>query len=527
LRAPADLLWNGGIGTYVKATTETHGDVGDKVNDGVRIDAPELRAKVVGEGGNLGLTQRARIEYALGGGRINTDAIDNSCGVDCSDHEVNIKILLDAAVVDGDLTPKQRNSLLASMTDEVAELVLKDTYEQTETLTMAEVDAGGMLDVHARFIQRLEQSTGLDRALETLPSEEVIGERKREHRGLTRPELATLLAYSKIELYSRLLASDVPEDPYLSAELEKYFPDPLPERYRDRMRDHRLWREITATQVVNNVVHGGGSTFVFRLNEETGAGAADIARAYSVAREVFGMREQWGAIEGLDNLVDAATQTQMLLAGRRLLERGTRWLLRNRRRPLAISDTVRFFKPGASALYDAVPRLLAPADAQPLAARADELRDAGVQETLAAHVAGLGTMFSAFDIVEVARECGLEVEPVAAVHFQLGDQLQLHWLRDRIVALPRADRWGALARSALRDDLYGLQRALTSEVLTSAFGEGTVEERVHGWIEANAGAERYLATLADVRLGRLFDLTTLPVVVREVRNLLQAPSVEG
>jgi glutamate dehydrogenase len=527
LRAPADLLWNGGIGTYVKAASETHGDVGDKSNDGVRIDARELRAKVVGEGGNLGLTQRARIEYALAGGRLNTDAIDNSAGVGCSDHEVNIKILVDAAVADGDLTRKQRNALLASMTDAVAELVLKDTYEQTETLTMGELNSAGMLDVHARFIQRLEQSRNLDRALETLPSDEAIGERKREHRGLTRPELATLLAYSKIDLYARLLDSDVPEDPYLSRELEDYFPDPLPERFRERMRDHRLWREITATQVVNNVVHGGGSTFVFRLQEETGAAASDIARAYSVAREVFGMREQWGAIEGLDNRVDAATQTAMLLAGRRLLERSTRWLLRNRRRPLAISDTVGFFRPGATALYDAVPRLLAPADAQPLAARTDELRDAGVPEQLAAHVASLGTMSAAFDIVEVAHETGLDVEPVAAVHFQLGDQLRLHWLGDRIVALPRTDRWGALARAALRDDLYGLHRALTCEVLTSEFTGGDADERVNAWIVANAGSERYLATLGDVRVGRLFDLTTLPVVVREVRNLLQAPSLKA
>jgi glutamate dehydrogenase len=526
LRAPVDLLWNGGIGTYVKATSEIHADVGDKANDGVRVDAGELRSRVVGEGGNLGLTQRARIEYALGGGRLNTDAIDNSGGVDCSDHEVNIKVLLDAAVADGDLTGKQRNTLLVEMTDRVAELVLTNTYQQTETLSLAEVYAASMLDVHARLIQRLEQSRNLDRELEALPDEETIAERKREHRGLTRPELATLLAYSKIDLYTRLLDSDVPEDPYLSAELDAYFPAPLPERFGERMREHRLWREITATQVVNNVVQGGGSTFVFRLHEETGAAASDIARAYSVAREVFQMRAHWEAIEGLDNRVDAETQARMLLAGRKLLERATRWLLRNRARPLAISDTVEYFAPGAAALYGSLPRLLAPADAEPLAARADELREAGVPVELASHVASLETMFSAFDIVEVARETGLDVEPVAAVHFCLGNELQIHWIRDRIVDLPRGDRWGALARAALRDDLYALHRTLTSEVLRSGVDGDDAEAQVKAWVANNPGAERYLATLADVRLGRQFDLTTLPVVVREVRNLEQAPSAQ-
>jgi glutamate dehydrogenase len=526
LRAPVDLLWNGGIGTYVKASGELHSDAGDKSNDNVRVDAPELRARVVGEGGNLGLTQRARIEYALAGGRLNTDAIDNSAGVGTSDREVNIKVLLDAAVADGDLTVKQRNELAAGLIDAVADLVLKDTYEQTETLTLAEANAESMIDVHARLIERLADARVLDRELEALPDEEVIADRKRDGRGLTRPELATLLAYSKIDLYAELLDSGVPEDPYLSAELAAYFPAPLPERFAERLRDHRLWREITATQVVNNVAHGGGSTFTFRLVEETGAAPSDIARAYSIAREVFSMRPQWAEIEGLDNRVDADTQATMLLAGRRLLERGTRWLLRNRGRPLDIADTVDYFRPGATALYGAVSRLLAPADAEPLAARAELLREAGVPEELASHVASLGTMFSSFDIVEVARETGLEVEPVAAVHFCLGSELQLHWIRDRIVELPRADRWEALARAALRDDLFSLHRTLTHDVLTRV-DDGAADTdaggRVGAWMEGNPGVERYLATLADVKLGRVYDLTTLPVIVREVRNLVQAP----
>jgi glutamate dehydrogenase len=517
LRAPVDLLWNGGIGTYVKAGSETHAEAGDKANDAVRVNAEELGCQVVGEGGNLGLTQRARIEYALQGGRVNTDAIDNSGGVDCSDHEVNIKVLLDGVVAEGDLTPKQRNELLVEMTDAVAEQVLKDNYEQSETLSLAEHQASSMLDVHARFIASLERARVLDRELEALPSEEELADRGGEQRGLTRPELATLIAYSKLDLYRELLDSDVPEDQYLSAELEAYFPAPLPERFGERMRDHRLRREITATQVLNNVLHGGGTTFTFRLREETGARASDVVRAYAVAREVFQMRPQWAEIEALDNRVPAETQLEMLLEGRRLIERGTRWFLRNRRQPLSIAEAVSQFVSGATVLYEELPKLLGSPDAEPLARRAAALAEAGVPKDLAVRVARLPTMFAALDIVEVARETCLDVERVAAVHFQLGSGLELHWLRDQIVALPRTDRWSALARAALRDDLYGLHRTLTAEALRSGSDVGD-------WIAASPGSERYLATLADVRLGRKFDLTTLPVVVREARQLLEAAS---
>jgi glutamate dehydrogenase len=522
LKAPVDLLWNGGIGTYVKASSQTSADVGDKANDSVRVDATELRCAVVGEGGNLGLTQAARIEYALNGGRLNTDAIDNSSGVDCSDHEVNIKVLLAHAIDDGELTEQTRDELLTEMTEAVAHSVLKDNYEQTETISMSLAQAESMLDVHARLIRHYEQAGVLDRKLEALPSDDEIAERKREHRGLTRPELATVLAYSKVDLYAELLDSDVPEDPYLSKELEAYFPHPLPERYAERMKHHRLRREITATQVVNNTLHGGGTTFIFRMHEETSAPPSDIARAYTVAREVFQMRPMWAEIERLDNQVAAETQTDMLLEGRRLVERSARWLLRNRRSPLDIAATVSDFLPGAEVLFDSIPSLIAPEEVEPLAHRAHELRDAGVPEALAMRVASSATMFSSLDIVEVAAGTGVDLEAVARVHFDLGHRLQLHWLRDRIIELPRDDRWRALSRAALRDDLYGLHRALTHEVLRSAEGApiGDAPALVESWVEANPASERALDTLADIRVGRVFDLTTLPVAVREVRNLL-------
>ncbi len=523
LRAPVDLLWNGGIGTYVKASMEAHSDAGDKANDAVRVDASELRAKVIGEGGNLGVTQRGRIEYALAGGRVNTDAIDNSGGVDCSDREVNIKILLDSIFEAGDLTEKQRNELLVEMTDSVAALVLQDNYEQTETLSLAEANAASMLDVHQRFIRFLETRRSLDRELEALPDDEEIGERKRDDGGLSRPEIAVLLAYSKIDLNEALLESDVPEDPYLSAELERYFPAPLPERFGEQMRSHRLGRQIVATQVVNNMLHGGGTTFAFRLHEETGAPASQIARAYACAREIFEMRPLWAEIESLDNQCDASVQIDLLLEGRRLVERASRWLLGNRPRQLDIASTVRHFRPGVTALYASITRLLSPEDAEPLARRADDLREQGVPEDLATRVAALPTMFSALDIVVVADERELDVEQVAAAHFRLGSRLGLHWLRDRIVALPRDDRWRARARAALRDDVYAIHREITSEVLRSASGDTEPAGLVDRWIDSNPASERALQTLGDIRSGQSYDLTTLPVAVRELRNLIAQP----
>jgi glutamate dehydrogenase len=516
LAAPVDLLWNGGIGTYVKASSEVHADAGDKTNDAVRVDASELRCRVVGEGGNLGLTQRARIEYALRGGRINNDAIDNSGGVDCSDREVNIKVLLDQVVANGDLTRKQRDELLVAMTGTVGELVLKDNREQTETLSLSETQASGMVDVHMRFLDALEHSRKLNRELEALPSNEQLAERNRESGGMTRPELAVALAYSKIDMYAELLDSDLPEDPHLETELDRYFPAPLPQRFAEQIRAHRLRREIIATQVINNMEHGGGITFPFRLHEESGAPASEIARAYAAARDIFGMRKQWAEIEALDNQVSSQVQLRMLLEGRRLVERGSRWLLAHRSRPLDIGATVNFFSPGAAALQDALMRLLGSSDVEPLMVQADELEQAGVPPGLAQRVAGLATMFSTFDIVEVATDAELAVEEVAAVHFRLGERLELHWLRDRIVALPRDDRWRALARAALRDDLYSLHRSLTAEVLRQP------DHNPDAWIHNNPATERCLQTLAEIRVGHVFDTTTLPVAVREVRNLLLA-----
>ena len=332
--------------------------MGDKRNDQVRVDAGRLRCRVVGEGGNLGFTSRGRVEFALAGGRINTDAIDNSAGVDCSDHEVNIKILLDRVAADGDLTGKQRDALLAEMTDEVAELVLRDNAAQTRALYNAQAQASAMLDVHVRYLNTLERAGRLNRALEFLPTDDELAERAAAGGGLVMPEFAVLLAYSKIWIYDELLASDLPEDPFLSAELADYFPTALRQRYADRLPDHPLRREIVATCVTNAMVNRAGSTFAFRLAEEIGLPVPHIARAHIASWEIFGLAELQAEIESLAD-VSTEAQIRLLLEVRTLAERASRWLLRNRRQPLDIRSTVEHFGPAVPVLADEIPRLLA------------------------------------------------------------------------------------------------------------------------------------------------------------------------
>jgi len=372
-----------------------------------------------------------------------------------------------------------------------------------------------MLDVHDRMMRALEQAARLDRELEALPEGDEVTERRAAHAGLTQPELAVLLAYSKITLYAELLDSDLPEDAALTAELAGYFPAPLPNRYADRLEKHRLRREIIATRVTNGVVDRAGITFVSRLREDTGASSADIARAYAVARDVFDMRRLWADVEALDLQVDAAVQIEMLLEARRLVERATRWLLRSRPRPLDIGAEIERFAAGAAAVGEAVPDVLVPSERDELEARVSALAGHGAPEELARRVAGLSDRFAALDIVGVADATGTEIDEVAGLHFLVGGRLDLHWLRDRIATLPRENRWQAMARAALRDDLFSLHAELTTDVLR----QGGID----AWLEANRLAtERAQEILAEIRSGGTFDLTTLPVALRELRNLIQA-----
>jgi glutamate dehydrogenase len=524
LAAPVDLLWNGGIGTYVKASNQTHADAGDRANDAVRIDAAQLRAKVVAEGGNLGLTQAARIEYAMGGGLVNTDFIDNSAGVDTSDHEVNIKILLQARVNRGELTPAARGELLHAMTDEVAALVLRQNYDQNRALAAAGAQAAQMLHVHSRYLRRLEREHRIGRRLDSLPGDKEIAERRSAGLGLTVPEFAVLLAQAKISAVQQVLGSSIPGDPFLRSVLTSYFPEPLQAAYASEMDLHPLRREIVTTMVVNDMVNRGGTTFLFRMNEETGASVPDISRAWLVAREVYGMTRFWAQVERLDGQVSVATQISVLLEGRKLTERAVRWLLLNRRPPFDIQATIGFFADGVRAVVASLPKLLSGRDLATFTERREAAVAREVPADLAERVASMVPAYSAFDIVNVAADTGSDVTETAEIYFALGGRLQITRLRDQIVALPRDDRWNTMARSTLRDDLYAAHAALARDVL-EVTGPGTAEERLAQWAERNEqDVQRTGQMLTEIWETERSTLATLSVAVRAVRSLVSSPA---
>lgn len=526
LQAPVDLLWNGGIGTYVKGSQETHADAGDKSNDAIRVDGREVRARCVGEGGNLGLTQAGRIEYAQrggdgSGGAINTDFIDNSAGVDTSDHEVNIKILLDRVVAAGDLTGKQRNALLAEMTDEVASLVLADNYEQNLALANAADHAAALLHVHEDWMRRLERDGVLVREIEGLPSSAEVRRRLDAREGLTAPELSVLLAWTKIVLAEELLESDLPDDPYLAHDLEVYFPTPMRERFAAQVADHPLRRQIIVTQVVNDLVNGAGMTFWPRLGGETGASAAELTRANFVAREIFGSLDLRERLAALDTRIDAGVQTRARLEMRTLVERASRWLVVNRRPPLDSSATVEHFRDPVQTTMAALPDLLTGRELQAFEDRRDRLVRGGLDEELASRVAGLQPAYTLLGVVDLALRDGLDPVEVTRVHVALGERLGLPVLVDRILDLPRHDRWQTMARAALRDDLNAVHVQLTGQVLAATSGEESATARIGSWEDGDeVVVSRAAATLQEICSDESADLARMSVALRVVRGLL-------
>jgi len=525
LKSRVDLLWNGGIGTYVKASTESHADVGDKANDAIRVDGADLRVKVVGEGGNLGLTQLGRIEFAQQGGKINTDAIDNSAGVDTSDHEVNIKILLNGLVTDGDMTVKQRNKILAEMTDEVGALVLRNNYAQNTAIANALAQSKDMLHAQQRFLRTLVREGHLDRALEFLPTDRQIRERLAQGQGLTSPETAVLLAYTKITVADELLHTTLPDDPYLRTLLHAYFPTALREKFAEQIDTHALHREIVTTVLVNDTVNTGGTSFLHRLREETGASLEEIVRAQTAARAIFDAAEVWDGVEALDNTVEAPVQTRIRLHSRRLCERGTRWLLNNRPQPLQLAETVEFFGERVEQVWSQLPKLLRGADLDWYQQIYDELTGAGVPAELATRVAGFSSAFPALDIVSVADRTGKDPMDVAEVYYDLADRLHITQLMDRIIELPRADRWQSMARASIREDLYAAHAALTADILAAGNGTSTPEQRFVTWQEKNAAIlGRARTTLDEIQGSETFDLANLSVAMRTMRTLLRTHS---
>lgn len=529
LKAPVDLLWNGGIGTYVKASSETHAAVGDRINDGVRIDGNELRCKVVGEGGNLGFTQLGRIECARNGGLINTDFIDNSGGVDCSDHEVNIKILLNQMVRDGDMTLKQRNSLLVEMTEDVAAHVLQHNYLQSQALSVASHQAPWLPAEHARLIRSLIHEGRLNRKLEFLPSDEEIAEREKAGKGLTRPEIAILLAYSKIKFFEDLCASDIAEDVYFKNELIDYFPRAMRNGFVERMDRHPLRREIIATQVTNGIVNHMGSTFMLRMQDETGETAAAIARACTAAWGIFDANGYWSALMALDGKVTAEIQNTVLIELRRLYDRATVWLLRNRRSPLDIAATVTNFRPGVECLLARAPQWLEREALQEFEVLSGKYAEAGIPAEPARHFAAIEVLYPALDLVDVAYELGMSIDEVAEVYFKLGFALELFWLRDRVQDLPRGNYWQRKARMALRYDLYIELRTITKQVIQGTREVQGAEARVAQWMaSATVAVTHFQNLIAEIRAsGTANDLAMLSVAMREIRSLAHCAVNDG
>jgi glutamate dehydrogenase len=525
LAAPVDLLWNGGIGTYVKASFEVNSEVGDRTNDAIRIDGSDLRATVVGEGGNLGCTQLGRIEACLAGVHVNTDAIDNSAGVDTSDHEVNIKILLTAMTRDGDMTLKQRNALLASMTEDIARQVLRDNYEQNTLLGNARAQEHAMLPVHRRLIHWLEERGDLDPALEFLPSDAEIERRHDAGMGLTSPEFSVLVAYAKLALKKDLLRSALPDEPWFQATLTKYFPNPIRENYQDRLASHPLRREIITNAVVNSMVNRGGMTFAFRASEETGATAEQVTRAFVVCREVFDMVGYVGSVEELDNVVSTETQTALYLEFRRLLDRAVRWFLVNRPSTINVASEVERFSKVVAELGPQMSTLLQGAERRRLEVRTKELEKLGAPTEMAVRAAGLLDQFSLLDIVEISVDTERESSEVAPVYFATSEQFGIDVMLTRVTKLPRDDRWDSLARGALRYDLYAVLKALATSVLDSTASGLAPKERTLAWSQTNAESlARANAALAGIQRLDNPGISALSVALRILRGVIRSGS---
>ncbi|GAB3581667.1 NAD-glutamate dehydrogenase [Amycolatopsis endophytica] len=530
LLAPVDLLWNGGIGTYVKAGTETHADAGDKANDAVRVDGKQLRVKVVGEGGNLGLTQLGRIEFAREGGKINTDALDNSAGVDCSDHEVNIKILLDQLVGSGALDHEQRNALLHEMTDEVGRLVLADNYHQNGVLGLSRAHAVPMLPVHARLVTSLEKAGALDRRLEALPTKQQFQAMEKAGQGLTSPELATLLAHVKLELKDELLAGDLPDVEVFARRLPEYFPQPLRERFGDRIGEHPLRRQIITTLLVNEVVDGAGVSYAHRLSEEMNATATDAVRAYTIVTRVFNLNELWDDIHALDNAVPTEVADEMMLESRRLLDRAARWFLANRPQPLAVGAEISRFGPVVAELAPKVDTLLRGREAEAVREQADRYAVEGVPRDLALRVAVLLDAYGLLDVVEVAelaeREAGVDAErspkEASELYYALSAHLDVDRLLTSISALERGNRWHALARLSLRDDVYSSLRAMTLDALRHSDTDDDADAKIAQWEKTNASRlARARVSLDEINQSGRLDLATLSVAARQLRSTVR------
>ena len=520
LRMPVDLLWNGGIGTYVKASTEGHADVGDRSNDNVRVNANELRCKVVGEGGNLGLTQRARIEFSLKGGRVNTDFIDNSAGVDSSDREVNIKILLSDVAKKKGMSRKKRDELLASMTDDVAKYVLRNNYMQTQALSMSEVRSLERIDEIGRVITGLERSGLLDRDLEYLPDEIEIEERKARKQGMTRPELAVVLSYAKIDVYNALTAHKETLADFLKTHPMRYFPEVLRRRYTEFIPTHRLSPQILATLISNDIVNRMGPAFVKRVQLDTGADVVTVARAYTVARQIVRAGALNRTIEELDNEIPASAQMSMLFELSRTQRHATYWIIEHYGDYVDIDGLVDRLKDGMATVYGRTGGIMSAAARERHEKAMNNYTSMGVPEKLADKMAALLLTRAALDITDLAVTFKRDVIESARVYSLFNDRLGIFALHAGAEDVKVKGRWQAMARSNLRDEFFQIRRDMAADILKKR-SKKNIEQLVDEWLQQRSEqVERFVTMLDEMKLRGVFDIATLSVAAKELRELV-------
>lgn len=520
LQMPVDLLWSGGIGTYVKASDETHTDVGDRANDNVRINGKELGARIVGEGANLGMTQRGRIEYALSGGSVNTDFIDNVGGVDCSDNEVNIKIFLNRLVASGELTGKKRNELLSSMQDSVANIALTDAYQQSEAISVTVSRQTKLLKEQLRFIHHLEKEGKLDRLLEFLPDDENLMERQLKGQGLTRPEIAVLLAYGKMMLKEQLIVEQITEEPYFANLLPAYFPKVLQRSFRRAMDQHPLRKEIIATTLANKMSNDMGFNFVTRMQDETGAAITEITIAYVIAKEVFDFDSLFQELRQMDNLVPSQVQYEVIYRCRRKIRHVTRWILRNPIKEMSIEEQIGFYKPTLQDLEKNLASYLVPMELEEYKELVQNYQHEGIPEHMAKKLASLGVVFSGMDLAQISAQLEQGFEVVARLYFLLGDQLGLHWFLQQINHQSVDNHWQALARASFREELDWQQRGLTLRMLQGNDPSASAETVLAAWMGNNESKlQRWKSIVAEFKVGKSHEFAKFSVALRELTLL--------
>ena len=520
LQMPVDLIWNGGIGTYVKSSNESHAEVGDRANDDVRVNGNQLKAKIIGEGGNLGTTQLGRIEFAANGGMVNTDFIDNVGGVDCSDNEVNIKILLNSLVNAGDLTVKQRNNILYEMTDEVGDLVIQDCYRQTESISISALGGVGQLREQLRFIHGLEREGYLNRELEFIPPDDEISERLARSSGLTRPELSVLIAYGKMVMKEQFNVASITDNPYHGKLLIEAFPQKLQQNFSEQMQQHPLRSEIIATKLTNNIINDMGMNYVFRIQEETGAAVDEIATAYSVVKGIFEMESLWDEVEGLDNKVSSKVQLGMLDNMRRTLRRASRWYLRHGSKTLGIQESIESYRSTFNDLFNNIQEYLVESEYQQLESESLALTKAGVPDAIAYRVASLSNMFPCMDLAQIASTEKRDIKLVSNLYFKLGSKLELHWFLAQIDGQAVSNHWQALARASYREELDWQQRSITSVLLASSAKNKDAETILKNWMDNNQVLlERWYHMMSEFKTSNTHEFAKFSVALRELMLL--------